>query len=210
MNKLAAWAGKVSGSRYPTSGRGKRSGGTTFSSKEALATYSRAHPKADMSKHTVAASAPKAAAPAAASIAKGSQGQVHVDAVRRDLAAGVHPNTVMQRHVGNVPGPQIQAEARAHQARQAAAANRPAPAAAAPAAKLSPVEASRAATAAAEHAGQVADSSSDYRKHATAADAHMKAAAAATAAGRHDSAYWHQEQAETHNDSWKEMHPSRQ
>jgi hypothetical protein len=66
MNKLAAWAGKVSGSRYPTSGRGKRSGGTTFSSKEALATYARAHPAADMSKHSVAASAPKAAAPAAA------------------------------------------------------------------------------------------------------------------------------------------------
>jgi len=70
MNKLATWAGKVSGSRYPTSGRGKRSGGTTFSSKEALATYARQHPKADMSKHSVAASAPKAAPPAAAPTAQ--------------------------------------------------------------------------------------------------------------------------------------------
>jgi hypothetical protein len=56
MSKLTTWARSVAG----------RSGGTTFSSKEALATYARAHPAADMSKHSVAASAPKAAAPAAA------------------------------------------------------------------------------------------------------------------------------------------------
>jgi len=47
MNKqLVTWARSVSG-------MGKRSGGTEFSSQEALSKYMRQHPKADSSKHSV-------------------------------------------------------------------------------------------------------------------------------------------------------------
>ena len=397
MNKLAAWAGKVSGSRYPTSGRGKRSGGTTFSSKEALATYSRAHPKADMSKHTVAASAPKAGqvlpygptasgaklphrpppagpvqtvaygptasaaqlpaggpkpkptttekaysmsdkakasgtpaahdaaekahlaaaktattnhvrdehmrsanqhfdastaaraapaaapaaptrmatalkaskhaeaenthaahtaaadahrtaaagttsskeraghqqavvqheqrardatrretssriqaaaaaanrpAPTAASIAKGSQGQVHVDAVRRDLAAGVHPNTVMQRHVGNVPGPQIQAEARAHQARQAAAAAPAAQPLTTQAAALRGAPAPQ-ATAGAKAMSERANATNTVGAHRAAAVAHGAARESHALAGNTAEAAHHASQQALHTDKYR-------
>jgi len=50
---LVSWARAVSG-------MGKRSGGTEFSSQAALQSYMRQHPKADMSKHSVAQAASKA------------------------------------------------------------------------------------------------------------------------------------------------------
>lgn len=50
MSKLGTWASRVAG------GRGRRSGGTVFSSQAALTNYLREHPKADASKHSVAQS----------------------------------------------------------------------------------------------------------------------------------------------------------
>ena len=51
---LVSWARSLSG-------MGKRSGGTEFSSQEALSTYMRQHPKADSSKHSVSPMAQRSA-----------------------------------------------------------------------------------------------------------------------------------------------------